>query len=146
MVVILFLSVLVPPWIVRLARAAVPPITPLTPVEPDVVRVKPWSPLTVPTEMAPPPVEDRVALPVRVRALPKLCAAVVVTLPLSVVLPLALIASDLKGVLPPTTPPSVIAPVVVTDSASPPLTLWREMLPPPLEVRVAPPVKVSASP
>ncbi len=70
----------------------------------------------------------------------------VVTLAPSDVVPPLLVVRLVKAVDPPTTPPKVVAPDVLTVRLWAPLMVLKAMAPLPVEVRVASPVKVSASP
>ena len=70
----------------------------------------------------------------------------VVTLPVSVVVPPALVVTEVSAVVPPTTPLKVVAPVVFTARVCPPFTVEaKEIAALPVLVHVVAPVSVTAS-
>ena len=148
MVVTLPVSVVVPPaLVVTDVSAVVPPTTPPKVVAPVVFTARVCPPFTVELrEIARLPVLASVVAAPRVTASFQVCVPVVVTLPVNVVVPPALVVTDVSAVVPPTTPPKVVAPVVFTARVCPPFTVeLREIarLPVLVSVVAAPRVTVS---
>src|SRR5207237_4377500 len=104
--------------VVTLVNAVVPPTALSNVVMPAVLTARAKGPLTVLTSVTlPAPVEVRVSLALRMTASLYVWGPVVVTgPPLRSVAPAASVVRLVSAVVPPTAPPKVVVPAVLTDS------------------------------
>src|SRR5262249_14296729 len=119
-----FKAVLPATSVVKLLKALVPPTAPPNVVVPPVLMVKPKPPLTVPASVIlPDPVDVSAVVAPMVTASLWACAPVVVTdPPPSAVAPAVSVVKLTRALEPPTAPPNVVVPLVLTVKAKAPLT------------------------